>query len=252
MGIDPQRRGEPELNIAGGVGYIKRQLAAHGGDVPKGLTRYNGGGDPHYVAHVMERYPLYAPALSPEALTQRYFPTTDRPAAAPALSPEALSQRYFPTTDRPTTAAGPSPAEQPTSGSAPGLVPAVQSKAQQLQALAADEGIQIRITSGRRSPEEQKRLYAQGRTAPGAIVTHAPPGSSKHESGAAFDIVPLNAQGQPDWGSKHWDRLGALGKELGLTWGGDFTSLKDRPHFELAPAKLSPEALSQRYFPAGK
>ena len=74
MGIDPQRRGEPELTIAGGVGYLKRQLDAHGGDVRKGLTRYNGGGDPHYYEHVMGHYALYAPALSPEALSQRYFP----------------------------------------------------------------------------------------------------------------------------------------------------------------------------------
>jgi soluble lytic murein transglycosylase-like protein len=74
MGIDPARRGEPELNIPAGVGYLKKQLDANKGDVRKGLTRYNGGGDPHYYAHVMEHYPLYAPALSPDALSQRYFP----------------------------------------------------------------------------------------------------------------------------------------------------------------------------------
>ena len=66
--------GEPELNIPAGVGYLKKQLDANKGDVRKGLTRYNGGGDPHYYAHVMEHYPLYAPALSPDALSQRYFP----------------------------------------------------------------------------------------------------------------------------------------------------------------------------------
>jgi len=70
----PARRGEPDLNIPAGVGYLKRQLDANGGDVRKGVTRYNGGGDPHYYEHVMAHYALYAPALSAEALSARYFP----------------------------------------------------------------------------------------------------------------------------------------------------------------------------------
>jgi hypothetical protein len=106
-------------------------------------------------------------------------------------------------------------------------------KARQLEALAAEEGIELRITTGYRSPAEQERLYAQGRTTPGAIVTYAKPGASRHQHGTAIDIVPLK-DGQPDWNSPHWDRLGALGEGLGLRWGGKFTRLKDRPHFELA------------------
>jgi hypothetical protein len=122
-----------------------------------------------------------------------------------------------------------------------GLDPTLADKAGQLIDLAAQEGIPIRITTGYRSPAEQERLYAQGRTAPGAIVTHAPPGRSRHQHGTAIDVVPLT-DGQPDWNSPHWSRLGELGESVGLRWGGRFTRLKDRPHFELP---TSPTAARQ-------
>lgn len=40
---------------------------------------------------------------------------------------------------------------------------------------------------GIRTLEEQGKLYAQGRTSPGPIVTHAPAGSSAHNYGCASD-----------------------------------------------------------------
>ena len=36
--------------------------------------------------------------------------------------------------------------------------------------------------------DEQAKVYAQGRTAPGKIVTHAKPGHSNHNFGVAFDV----------------------------------------------------------------
>lgn len=44
------------------------------------------------------------------------------------------------------------------------------------------------IHYGFRSAEVQGRLYAQGRTTPGPIVTNAPPGHSPHEFGLAVDF----------------------------------------------------------------
>lgn len=134
--------------------------------------------------------------------------------------------------------AGPSTPPPLSTGWETGLDPALVAKAQQLKALAAQEGIDLAITAGHRSREEQARLYAQGRTTPGGIITYARPGTSRHESGRAIDVVPLK-EGKPDWRSPHWGRLGALGQSLGLEWGGTWKRLTDRPHFQL-PADPAP------------
>ena len=45
------------------------------------------------------------------------------------------------------------------------------------------------ITDGYRSRAEQTKLYAQGRTSLGKIVTYAKAGQSPHNYGLAFDIA---------------------------------------------------------------
>lgn len=99
----------------------------------------------------------------------------------------------------------------------------------------AEAGLAILITQGLRTWEEQDALYAQGRTAPGKIVTNARGGQSWHNFGLAFDIVVLDSVGKADWDTAHpgWSRAAAIGKSLGLEWGGDWTKFKDLPHFQL-------------------
>ncbi len=64
---------------------------------------------------------------------------------------------------------------------------------QQLQdVLRQQYGLETEVESGLRSNERQAQLYAQGRTAPGPIVTYAQPGSSYHNYGAAVDLRPTN------------------------------------------------------------
>lgn len=57
---------------------------------------------------------------------------------------------------------------------------------------------------------------------------------SWHNFGFAFDVVPL-VNGKAIWDSPFWNRIGELGKRIGLVWGGDFQSFKDKPHFEFHP-----------------
>lgn len=57
VGIDPRWRDDPGLNIYGGVRYLKLKLDQSKGNVEEALRRYNGGGDPQYVAHVMRHLP---------------------------------------------------------------------------------------------------------------------------------------------------------------------------------------------------
>lgn len=94
-------------------------------------------------------------------------------------------------------------------------------------------GYRIVISSGTRTMQEQRDLYAKGRTAPGDIVTNADAGQSPHNFGLAVDFAFGNALGQPTWPDDGpWGDVARIGKQLGLVWGGDFKSIVDRPHLE--------------------
>lgn len=94
------------------------------------------------------------------------------------------------------------------------------------------KGHKLKVTQTYRTTEEQNALYAQGRTAPGKIVTNAPAGYSWHEMGRAFDVCFVGTDGQPSWAEGHpWEEIGDIGEDLGLEWGGRWKHA-DRPHFE--------------------
>lgn len=113
----------------------------------------------------------------------------------------------------------------------------LQTLLRRLRDVAKSEGIEFLVTDTLRNRTEQNALYAQGRTKPGKIVTNTPYPQSLHNHGVAFDIVPLK-DGKPNYSdSKAYQRLGMLGKSLGLEWGGDWASFPDRPHFQLTEGK---------------
>ena len=113
------------------------------------------------------------------------------------------------------------------------LLPLVARKATEFKKLAAKNGCDFIITCTYRSVEEQNALYAQGRTAPGAIVTQAKGGQSFHNWRVAFDIVPV-VNGKAVWNSAAlWNKLGKLGESIGLEWGGSWVGFVDKPHFQL-------------------
>lgn len=103
-------------------------------------------------------------------------------------------------------------------------------------------GIDYIVTCTYRSNDDQTALYAQGRTKPGAIVTNAKAGQSKHNAvdadgkpaSQAFDIVIMK-NGKPDWDVKDpdWMRAGAIGESVGLEWAGRWISFKEFPHFQI-------------------
>lgn len=112
-------------------------------------------------------------------------------------------------------------------------------------ALAETRGLRYVAICGTRSWEEQARIYAQGRTAPGKIVTNARPGSSFHNFGLAVDFGVFRDKkyldgSDPKAASAMHKAAGALAVEHGLRWGGHFRSIIDEPHFELdTPLSLS-------------
>lgn len=115
------------------------------------------------------------------------------------------------------------------------LLPEVQPLARALVQKAAQTGIRIRVISGLRTYAEQDALYAQGRSAPGKIVTYARAGHSNHNFGLAFDVGVF--EGAKYRGSSpKYKAVGVLGMDLGLEWGGNWKTFVDEPHFQLRPA----------------
>lgn len=92
-------------------------------------------------------------------------------------------------------------------------------------------GIKLRITSGLRTIKEQNELYNQGRTTKGKIVTNAKGGDSYHNYGLAFDVVEIK-DGKALFENPNWTKIGSIGKTFGFEWGGEWESLKDKPHFQ--------------------
>jgi peptidoglycan L-alanyl-D-glutamate endopeptidase CwlK len=117
------------------------------------------------------------------------------------------------------------------------LNPRVAAKCNAHVAACSLEGIDLLITCTRRDFEEQNRLYAQGRTTPGSIVTNAQAGDSAHNYDLAYDCVPLR-NGKPVWGTSGedgvlWNRIGVLGEQCGLEWAGRWTGrLREMAHFQ--------------------
>jgi len=127
----------------------------------------------------------------------------------------------------------------------PELIPIVE----KLQQLCRDAGLPLLITETFRTKERQDELYAQGRTAKGNIVTNVKYPDSAHCWGVAFDFC-RNVKGREYSNvDNFFNKVAALGKPLGLTWGGDWTGFVDMPHFEFT--KLMPDssvaALKKQY-----
>lgn len=105
------------------------------------------------------------------------------------------------------------------------------------QILAKTYGYEYKAISGNRTWEEQAKIYAQGRTAPGKIVTNAKPGYSNHNFGIAVDMgVFENGKyldgSNPSKAEAFHREAAKIAEKYNLVWGGSWKSFKDYPHFE--------------------
>lgn len=127
--------------------------------------------------------------------------------------------------------------------------PRLQKLAGQLTKLCAGQGLPIGIGECFRSAAEQDALYAQGRTKPGAVVTNAKGSSysSMHQWGIAFDFYRADKKGAYNEEGGFFQRVGAIGKSIGLEWGGDWRSIVDKPHFQLPDWGSTPARLKTEY-----
>lgn len=99
------------------------------------------------------------------------------------------------------------------------LIPELQQPARDLIQLAGQAGVQPRITSTLRTRSEQERLYKRFQSGLSRYPA-APPGTSAHEFGYAFDVVVIGDENQAD--------LGQVWEAWGGVWGGQ----RDPVHFE--------------------
>ncbi|MCI1745122.1 MAG: M15 family metallopeptidase [Heyndrickxia oleronia] len=90
-------------------------------------------------------------------------------------------------------------------------------------------GLGIFITETYRSQARQDYLYAQGRTRPGNKVTWTL--KSNHTGRMAWDIAVNPPKSLYDTATLK--KAGAIAKNLGITWGGDWKGTPDQPHFEV-------------------
>lgn len=111
-----------------------------------------------------------------------------------------------------------------------------QERVAMLVDLAAKEGIGIHPISTKRSCAEQQAIYAQGRTAPGTIITHANGCQSWHVWGRAIDLMAVrDGKIVSNGNDPVYDWLGELAESIGMRWGGRFSWGRDAVHFEYHP-----------------
>ncbi len=120
---------------------------------------------------------------------------------------------------------------RPTSIELSSLNPRVAAMARKFLELTKKNNMDVRIITAFRSWDEEDKLYAQGRWAPGQIVTNARGGDSYHNWGLAFDAAPFE-QGKMLTDVAKFKQMGALGEQAGLKWGGTFRAIVDYPHFQ--------------------
>jgi peptidoglycan L-alanyl-D-glutamate endopeptidase CwlK len=109
-----------------------------------------------------------------------------------------------------------------------------------LEYARANPGKTLLLTCTYRSPAEQQALYAQGRSAPGQIVTQLDGVThfSNHncKPARAVDVCVLIG-GKVSWDPAAYAPLGPLAIKYGLVWGGSWPHFKDYPHLELPKEK---------------
>lgn len=102
-------------------------------------------------------------------------------------------------------------------------------------------GLDIEMTAGWRGEKEQNEFKSKG-------VSNAAWGSSPHNFGAAFDIVPVvNGNKTYEIADIIWMKIGFAGEKFGIQWGYDWdgdgivndkdatpgSKFDDRPHFQV-------------------
>ena len=161
-------------------------------------------------------------------------PVTPSPTSPSPTSPSPTSPS--PTGTEPNVAS-PSPSKRSTDLSL--LHPVFRKKVVAVQKDLKDANVPMKIFEAYRSPERQRRIYGQGRTLPGPIVSFANAWQSMHQYGLAVDMV-IDKPGVGMWETgtaearKWWDQYHEIARKNGLE-----PLSFEKPHIQLQGYKYS-------------
>lgn len=91
------------------------------------------------------------------------------------------------------------------------------------------------VTSGIRTEAEQHEMFKKG-----ASNMDGTNRISKHQTGDAIDFMAYDKNGKPTWNMKYYKAVSNAFKmashelDIPIIWGGDWKTLQDGPHVELA------------------
>lgn len=126
-----------------------------------------------------------------------------------------------------------------------GLKPEASDLFTKLVTYCQEDGMNIQISDGLRTLEDQAFLYSIGRTRKGKVTTNAKPGYSYHNFGYAVDFFIINPDGKGSWDERFFKRIWKIGQQYkldtqGLEWSGNWTgSLRESCHFQLNRGTLA-------------
>jgi hypothetical protein len=107
------------------------------------------------------------------------------------------------------------------------LHPYFRDKVTQLIAICKAKGIELALVETYRTHAKQNEYKTMGKK-----YTRSGGGRSKHQYGLAVDVVPI-VDSVAQWDDyKLWKKVGAVGEQLGLRWGGRWRNPYDPGHFE--------------------
>ncbi len=107
------------------------------------------------------------------------------------------------------------------------LHPYFRDKVYQLLQRCESAGITLAIVEAYRTPAKQHEYKTMGKK-----YTRSGAGKSKHQYGMAIDVVPV-VDSVAQWKNiALWKKVGAIGEQLGLRWGGRWRHPFDPGHFE--------------------
>jgi len=130
------------------------------------------------------------------------------------------------------------------------LIPPAQEVMNRMLEIAYANGLNMQCHSGYRSPEDQDKLYALGRSEAGKIVTNAKGGQSTHNYRLAGDFHFVDKKGDIVWDEKLYKKIWTLIKPIlepkGLRWAGNWKKFKETAHFEYNPQDLTWKDLQKK------
>ncbi len=107
------------------------------------------------------------------------------------------------------------------------LHPYFREKVALLISICKEKGIELALVETYRTRAKQNEYKSMGKK-----YTRSGGGHSKHQYGLAVDVVPI-VDSVAQWDDyKLWRKIGVVGEQLGLRWGGRWRNPYDPGHFE--------------------